>query len=559
MNTAMPIGIDDFKKVREQYYFVDKTDFIRQLIDNHSAVTLITRPRRFGKTLTMSMLEYFFSIDLKEKSTDLFSGLTIEKSGNAYMKYRGSRPVVSISLKNVQRNTWERTVSLLGIFLADLYGNFEYLYDSEKINDALKTYFYKVMHGTATQEELIVALLRLTKMLQLHHGQPAIVLIDEYDAPIQMAWEYGFYDECIGFMRQFLGSVLKTNDALDFAVLTGVLRIAKESIFSGLNNLDVCSVLRDKYSNVFGFTTEEVAKLAEDIGKPDVLPVLKQWYDGYRFGNSEIYNPLSVVSYIDNQCLPKPYWMNTSNNAILRELLSHADYLRIKALRGLLHDVPVSASLNEGVIYDQIGSDQSALYTMLLTTGYLTVAEDVPTSYDRYLLRIPNEEIKRVYGMEILNTIAEGMDRDTFDGLFDLLFTGQSEDFAYQLQKILLQFASTYDTANKESFYHGFMLGMAALFLGKDYTVESNRESGYGRFDLAIFPNDTSKAGVIMEFKAADTEEQLPGKANEALRQIEDKKYDAEFAKRRIQRVWKYGIAFHGKNICIKNEKINQN
>lgn len=555
MNTGMPIGIDDFKKVREHYYFVDKTDFIRQLIDNHSDVTLITRPRRFGKTLTMSMLEYFFSIDHKEKSIGLFSGLTIEKSGKTYMKYQGSSPVVSISLKNVQRNTWERTVSLLGIFLADLYGKFEYLYTSEKINDALKNYFYKVMHGTATQEELIVALLRLTKMLQLYHGQPVIVLIDEYDAPIQMAWEYGFYEECIGFMRQFLGSVLKTNNALDFAVLTGVLRIAKESIFSGLNNLDVCSVLRDKYSDVFGFTTEEVAKLAEDVGKPDVLPELKQWYDGYRFGSSEIYNPLSVVSYIDNQCLPKPYWMNTSNNAILRELLSHADYLRIKALHGLLHDVPVSVSLNEGVIYSQIGNDQSALYTMLLTTGYLTVAEDIPTSYDRYLLRIPNEEIKRVYGMEILNTIAEGMDRDTFDSLFDLLFTGQSEDFAYQLQKILLQFASTYDTANKESFYHGFMLGMAALFLGKEYTVESNRESGYGRFDIAIFPKDTSKAGVLMEFKAAENESKLEDKADEALRQIEVRQYSTEFAKRRISNVWKYGIAFCGKQVCIKMQK----
>lgn len=554
MNTAMPIGIDDFKKVREQYYFVDKTDFIRQLIDNHSDVTLITRPRRFGKTLTMSMLEYFFSIDQKEKSTDLFSGLTIEKSGKAYMKYRGSRPVVSISLKNVQRNTWERTVSLLGIFLADLYGKFEYLYTSEKINDALKTYFYKVMHGTATQEELIVALLRLTKMLQLHHGQPVIVLIDEYDAPIQMSWECGFYDECIGFMRQFLGSVLKTNDALDFAVLTGVLRIAKESIFSGLNNLDGCSVLRDKYSNVFGFTPEEVAKLAEDVGKPDVLPVLKQWYDGYRFGNSEIYNPLSVVSYIDNYCIPKPYWMNTSNNAILRELLSHADYLRIKALRGLLHDVPVSVSLNEGVIYSQIGTDQSALYTMLLTTGYLTISKDIPTSYDRYLLRIPNEEIKRVYGMEILNTIAKGINRDTFDGLFDLLFSGRSEDFAYQLQQILLRFVSTYDTANKESFYHGFMLGMAALFLGKEYVVESNRESGYGRFDLAIFPKDTSKAGVIMEFKAVDTEELLKQKAEEALQQIEERQYNTEFSKQGIATVWKYGIAFYGKKVYVETK-----
>lgn len=552
MNKAMPIGVDDFKKVREKYYFVDKTDFIRQLIDDHSDVTLITRPRRFGKTLTMSMVEHFFSIDKKEESKDLFSGLSIEKSGTAYMAYQGSRPVISISLKNVQQNTWEGTLRLLGIFLADLYGNFEYLYESKSINKALKTYFHKVLYDTATQEELIVALSRLTKMLQLHYGKQVIVLIDEYDAPIQASWEYGFYDECIGFMRQFLGSVLKTNDTLDFAVLTGVLRIAKESIFSGLNNLDVCSVLRDKYSDVFGFTPKEVTAMANDLGITDALGEIKEWYDGYRFGNSEIYNPLSVVSYIDNHCRLCPYWMNTSNNSILRELVSHADYLQIKTLRGLLQDIPVSVSLNEGVIYDAIGKDRSALYTMLLTTGYLTVAENIATSYDRYSLRIPNEEIKRVYGMEILNTVADGVNRDTFDGLFDLLFTGQSEDFAYQLQKILLQFVSTYDTANKESFYHGFLLGMAALFLDKTYIVESNRESGYGRFDLAIFPKDAAKTGVVMEFKSADTKEQLQQKAKEALSQIEEKSYITEFSKRGIQKVWKYGIAFCGKNMCVE-------
>ena len=555
MNTVMPIGVDDFKEVREKYYFVDKTDFIRQLIDKHSKVTLITRPRRFGKTLTMSMLEYFYSIDKKDLAKDLFTGLSIEKMGQSYMQHLGSMPVISISLKNVQSDTWDSTLTLFGIFLADLYDKFSYLYDSSKMNDASKEYFSKVWHGKATKEELMVALLRLTKMLQLHYGKPVIVLIDEYDAPVQKAWESGFYDECISFMRQFLGSVLKTNPALDFAVLTGVLRIAKESIFSGLNNLDVCSILRDRYSEVFGFTAKEVAQLAADLNVSSSLPEIKQWYDGYRFGNSEIYNPLSVVSYVDNHCMPQPYWMNTSNNAILQNLLSHADYLRIKALHGLLQDVPVSVSLNEGVNYNQINSDQSALYTMLLTTGYLTVLKDIPTSYDRYLLRIPNEEIKQVYSTEILNNIVQGLNRDTFYNLFDLLFTGRSEEFSYILQKILMQFVSTYDTANKESFYHGFMLGMAALFLGKDYIVESNRESGYGRFDLAIFPNDVRKNGVIMEFKSADSEEQMPQKAQDAIRQINEKHYDEEFYKRGITSIWKYGISFCGKKVCVESTR----
>ena len=552
MHTHMPIGVDNFKEIQEKYYFVDKTDFIRQLIDAHSKVTLITRPRRFGKTLTMSMLDYFFSIDKKESTGSLFSGLAIERQGETYMKYRGTCPVISISLKNVQQNTWKGTVNLLGLFLADLYGKFEYLYHSDKVSDALKEYFHTILHNQGTEEDLIVALYRLTKMLQCHYGKPVIVLIDEYDAPIQKSWECHFYEDCIGFMRQFLGSVLKSNEALDFAILTGVLRVAKESIFSGLNNLDVCSILRDKYSNIFGFTPSEVSKMTEDLGVSLVMPELKKWYDGYRFGKQDIYNPLSVVSYIDNECRPEPYWMNTSNNSILRELLLHADYLRIKALHGLLEDKPVSVSLDEGVIYDRIGTDQSALYTMLLTTGYLTIAKDITTSYDRYLLRIPNEEIKRVYGIEILNSIAKGVNRDTFDSLFDLLFTGQSEDFAYQLQKILLQFVSTYDAANKECFYHGFILGMAALFLGKDYIVESNRGSGFGRFDIAIFPKDTSKAGVIMEFKSADSEPSMKKKAKEAVKQIEEKQYLTEFSKRGIKHVWTYGIAFYGKKVWVE-------
>ncbi|WP_198947469.1 AAA family ATPase [Megasphaera sp. ASD88] len=552
MNKAMPIGADDFKEVREKYYFVDKTDFIRQLIDGHSKVTLITRPRRFGKTLTMSMLEYFFSIDREKDSQTLFQGLAIDWAGKDYMKHQNKYPVIFMTLKGVQNNTWISTYKSFRLFVQKEFQKHDYVLQGDRLKPSEKEFYQRIMNLTADEEEYQVSLLNLSAYLYRYFGVKPIILIDEYDAPIQCAYEYGFYDTAILYFKGWFNNTLKSNENLNFAVLTGVLRIAKESIFSGLNNLDVCSVLRDKYSDVFGFTSEEVAKLAEDVEKPDVLPELKKWYDGYRFGSSEIYNPLSVVSYIDNQCLPKPYWMNTSNNAILRELLSHADYLRIKALRGLLHDVPVSASLNEGVIYDQIGSDQSALYTMLLTTGYLTVAEDVPTSYDRYLLRIPNEEIKRVYGMEILNTIAEGMDRDTFDGLFDLLFTGQSEDFAYQLQKILLRFASTYDTANKESFYHGFMLGMSALFLGKDYMVESNRESGYGRFDIAIFPKDETKAGVLMEFKAADKDSELEKTSKEALAQIEERQYDVEFSKRGIGKVWKYGIAFCGKHVCVK-------
>ncbi|MBM6733043.1 AAA family ATPase [Megasphaera stantonii] len=552
MNVRMPIGVDDFKELRENYYFIDKTDFIRQLIDDHSKVTLITRPRRFGKTVTMSMLEYFFSIDKKEESKDLFHGLAVEKAGLSYMKHRGIYPVIFISLKDGQSPSWEQMLNFFSLFLRRLYLQYAYLMKADTLDECMKEDYHRIVNRQADQTEMAFALTRLMEMMQAYYGQPVILLLDEYDAPIQYAWDQGYYDQCIGFMRQFLSSALKTNRALNFAVLTGVLRVAKESIFSGLNNLSVCSVLTRKYSNILGFTPAETAVMAEDLGVEKKLPELRQWYDGYRFGTDDIYNPWSVINYMDNECTPMPYWVHTSGNYILKQLLSHADCLRIKELQGLLDGKTVTVSLNETVIYDQIEKDASALYTLLLTTGYLTIESASPTTYNRYSLRIPNEEIKQVYGQEILNTIAVGADRNTFDTLFDALFSGQEKDFEGRLQQILLRFASTYDTANKESFYHGFMLGISALFLDKQYIVESNRESGYGRFDIAIFPKDTQKAGVILEFKAADRTESLEEKAGEALRQIQDKQYEAEFAKRDIASLWKYGVAFCGKQVYVK-------
>ncbi len=552
MNMRMPIGVDDFKELRENYYFIDKTDFIRQLIDDHSKVTFITRPRRFGKTLTMSMLEYFFSIDKKEESKDLFHGLAVEKAGLSYMKHRGVYPVIFISLKDGQSPSWEQMLNFFRLFLRRLYLQYAYLMKADTLDECMKEDYHRIVNRQADQTEMAFALTRLMEMIQAYYGQPVILLLDEYDAPIQYAWDHGYYDQCIGFMRQFLNSALKTNRALDFAVLTGVLRVAKESIFSGLNNLSVCSVLSRKYSNILGFTPAETAVMAEDLGVEKKLPELRQWYDGYRFGTDDMYNPWSVINYMDNECTPMPYWVHTSGNYILKQLLSHADCLRIKELQGLLDGKTVTVSLNETVMYDQIEKEASALYTLLLTTGYLTIESASPTTYNRYFLRIPNEEIKQVYSQEILNTVAVGTDRNTFDTLFDALFSGQEKDFEDQLQQILLRFASTYDTANKESFYHGFMLGISALFLDKQYIVESNRESGYGRFDIAIFPKDTQKAGVILEFKAADRTESLEKQADEALQQIQDRQYEVEFAKQEIASVWKYGVAFCGKQVCVK-------
>ena len=551
MNTAMPIGVDDFKKVRENYYFVDKTDFIRQLIDSHSDVTLITRPRRFGKTLTMSMLEYFFSIDRVKESDNLFHGLAIEKAGTEYMKYQGKSPVIFISLKDIKNASWESMLDQWGLFIRNVYLRYKYLCTSDTIDDDMKEDFYRITKRKANENELADSLAKLMEIMQAYYDKPVILLIDEYDAPIQQAWERGFYDECIGFMRRFLGRALKTNASLDFAVLTGVLRIAKESIFSGLNNLDVCSVMTDQYSDVFGFTADEVSDIASVLQRRHMLPDIQAWYDGYHFGKADIYNPWSVINFFDKQTLAD-YWVNTSGNAILRQLMKQTDAEQKESLLSLLQGDSVTAVIREGVIYDDIGENPDALYTMLLTTGYLTAIHKQST-FGGQLCRlvIPNREVKDAYRAEVLERMRGRLAASSLLLMMEDLVAGHVVPFSKTLERYIAYLVSSYDAANKESFYHGFLLGMTALFV-PEYVVESNRESGYGRFDIAIFPKDTSKAGVLMEFKAADSEAQLEDKADEALRQIEEKQYGTEFEKRGISKVWKYGIAFCGKQVHVK-------
>lgn len=550
MKWQMPIGVDNFLDIRSKhYYFVDKTDFIRQLIDGHSAVTLITRPRRFGKTLTLSMLEYFFSTEKEEQSRHLFDGLAIERAGAAYMSHRGQYPVLFLSLKDLKDLTWPQMLQSLSSWISYWFIDHDYLAESPAVNPDLCRRFLALKQQGAGQNEMQLALALLVKMMHQHFGKPVILLIDEYDAPIQQAWEHGFYTECIAFMKQFLGSVLKGNRDLDFAILTGVLRVAKESIFSDLNNLDVCSVMDAAYRDVIGFTPQEVAKMAEDLSMTAALPALKEWYDGYLFGGAEIYNPWSIVNFFRHGEVGD-YWINTSGNGIIREMLHHVTAETEKDLLSLLQGRHVMALIREGVIYEDIGQDTDALYTMLLTTGYLTaISRKRGIGGIRCELVIPNREVQDVYRFEILDKTRGRFSVSRLETMFDDLLSGRGKAFSELLAGYLRDLVSVYDTANKESFYHGFVLGMTALFLGKDYTVESNRESGYGRFDLAIIPKDVKKAGVIMEFKVASREADMEAKAREALQQIEEREYVTAFRQRGIQQVWKYGIAFCGKKI----------
>ena len=392
----------------------------------------------------------------------------------------------------------------------------------------------------------------MTTWLNRYYHKPVLVLIDEYDAPIQYAFDNGYYNEAITFIRNYLSSVLKTNPDLDFAVLTGVLRIAKESIFSSLNNLEVASVMSGRYQTVMGFDDNEIRQITADFHCPEKLAEIKKWYDGYNFSGINIYNPWSVINYILHSCEPSIYWLNTSGNSIIKELLKRTDKKQTQELRALLQGGSVNAKVDEGVIYSDIYKNRNALYTMLLTTGYLTpMTKPVMRGFMlSAVLRIPNLEISSVYATEIVERI-EAMkgNPDLLNLLEDLLF-GNAEGFSEGLNDYLLALTSYYDTANKESFYHGFVLGLTATLM-PEYKIFSNRESGYGRFDIAIFPEDKNKNGVIMEFKVAENEANLSQTAEVALSQIEDMEYITEFKNRGIDNVWKYGIAFCGKKCAI--------
>ncbi len=553
MKRNMPIGIDDFKKLREDYYLVDKTDFIRQLIDGHSAVTLITRPRRFGKTLTMSMLDYFFSIEKKDETEHLFDGLAIDRAGTEYLARRGGSPTIFLTLRGLKQPTFAELLQNFSNTMGELYRSHAEAVRNAALDPADLDYFERVKNYKADKVDLELSLLKLCKFLQQAYGRPIILLLDEYDVPIQHSWECGYYDEGIAFMKNFLGNALKGNPYLDFAIITGVLRVGKESIFSDLNNLRVCSVLSEKYADVFGFTYSEIEKMTQDLGYPESLPVIKDWYDGYHFGGSEIYNPWSVINFFDEGRKAHPYWVNTSSNGLLQEILPEAGEKRLQEMGDLLEGGTVWTQINDRIVYDDVRQDDMALYTMLLTTGYLTVkSEEMEGDDIAYELRIPNREVRSVYSAEILKHLAAGVGRKNFSDMRRHLLLGQTKEFERELQTILTGIVSVYDTAGKESFYHGLMLGLVAMLIGQGkYMIKSNRESGYGRFDLALVPRDTANPGVVMEFKVAETPEDMETRAHEALAQIEEKAYMTELEEAGVENIWCYGIAFCGKQVYI--------
>ena len=547
----LPIGVSDYRLASTEYYYVDKTLMIRDFLDQRPMVSLYTRPRRFGKTLNMDMLRTFFE-RTQEDSSVYFRDKKIWQCGERYQKYQGQYPVIFLTFKDVKRTSWQETYSHLMRLIGEEFLRHSELAESAACNEAERKAYQRIVSGTADETDFLSSLKLLSQMLHKHYDCPAAIIIDEYDTPIQQGYIRGFYDEAVSFMRGFFSGGLKDNRSLAFGFLTGILRVAKESIFSGLNNIVVNSVLDRRYSSYFGFTEDEVTQMAAYYGAEDRLPELRDWYDGYRFGETEIYNPWSVVNYFSAGCEPRPYWLSTSSNDIISEVLSQADSEVCRQLLTLLQGGMVTSCIDTSVIYPELQRSRASVYSFLLVSGYLKPIRTDLSAGGEYLCQvaIPNKEIRYVYNKEILEKLKGPAVESTVTAIQEALFSGDHEALQKQLQLFLIQSVSAFDAAG-ENFYHGFLLGLCALF-GNMY-VTSNRESGNGRYDIQLLPKDGKQPGILIELKAEKgcTREQLQKLSQKALEQIESKEYDAELRMKGIQKIFKYGVAFSGKAVEV--------
>ena len=553
----LPIGISDYVRAQAEYYYVDKTLLIKEFLDQKSLVSLFTRPRRFGKTLNMDMLRVFFEKSTEDTSV-YFTDKMIWKCGEKYTKHQGKYPVIFLTFKDVKFDSWEATIDKIGALLQAEFGRHRELMNSESIAEYEKQYFLKIMNGTTTEVELTSALENLSKMLAEHHGKAPIIIIDEYDTPIQEGYSRNFYEKIIGFMRNFFSGAFKDNKNLSYGFLTGILRIAQESIFSGLNNLVVNSVLDNAYSNFFGFTYPEVYEMLEYYNATDKEKELKEWYDGYIFGNEEIYNPWSVISYIAKGCTPQAYWVNTGKNEILGDVLSVATEDVTRKLYALLQGKRVIARIDPNVVYKSLGEEPENIYSLLLVTGYLKVLKKELQDDGSYLceVSIPNKEIFAVYKNEILSHLLQigAIKRTTANKIAESIYANDLRKMQDAITEYIDKTISFYDSGT-EGFYHGLLLGLVSL-TDTQYKIRSNRESGDGRYNISLIPRNKKYSGIIIELKSKGglNEVELEKLSEIALEQINSKRYSAEMEKDGITNVLKMGIAFSGKKMKIKTQ-----
>ena len=554
---SLPIGISDYVRAQSEYYYVDKTLLIKEFLDRRPLVSLFTRPRRFGKTLNMDMLRVFFEIS-DEDTSRYFADKAIWNCGEEYRAYQGKYPVIFLTFKDVKFDTWEATIDKIRGLLQEEYGRHQELIDSDKLSQYEKIYFTKILDSSANEVELTSALERLSKMLAVHYGKAPIIIIDEYDTPIQEGYSKDFYDEIIGFMRNFFSGAFKDNKNLSYGFLTGILRIAQESIFSGLNNLSVNTVMDEEYDSFFGFTSDEVKKMLEYYGMSKKESELKDWYDGYLFGSEEIYNPWSVINYISRGGIPQAYWVNTGKNEILEDLLKVATDDITERLYALLHGERIIARIDQNVVYSSLTEEPANIYSLLLVAGYLKAPKKELQADGSYLceVSIPNREIAAVYKSEILSHFLQVgvITRNTANKIAESLYANDYKKLQNAVAEYMDKSISFYD-GGAEGFYHGLMLGLIAL-MDNQYKIKSNRESGDGRYDICLIPREEKYPGIIMELKWKEklSEAALVSLAEEALVQIDELRYDSELTEDGIEDIIKFGIAFSGKKVCIKTK-----
>lgn len=557
----LPIGIDDFKKLRENnFLYIDKTLLIKELLDNRSEVSLFTRPRRFGKTLELSMLRYYFEAGDKadEKVTDnraLFDGLKILEAGDKYTKHLCQYPVISISLKSARQPDFEKAFVMLKRQIAEEFRRHKYVADNLEGNDERR--YHLIMNETDQSTQYLDAIAFLSRILYEYYQKKVIILLDEYDVPLENAYFNGFYDKMTDFIRSLFESALKTNSYLEFAVITGCLRITKESIFTGLNNLEIVSVMNNNYAEYFGFTQDEVESMLSAYGIEEKRKEVREWYDGYRFGKTEVYNPWSVINYVkavsaDHDAFPRPYWANTSSNSIVRELVEHADNSVKQEMESLIDGGTIEKPVHEDITYGEVYKSEDNLWNFLFFTGYLKKLSERFDGETIYLtLGIPNTEIKMIYRNTILDWFNQSIRKKDFTQMYHALLHQETEILERELSKNLMETISFYDY--REDYYHGFLAGLLKMLDG--YTLKSNRESGLGRSDLLLLSAPYDGTAVIMELKVADTFAQLDSSAREALEQIKQKQYDAELKLEGYHTFVYYGISFFKKLCRVLVEK----
>ena len=551
----LPVGVDDFEKLRkEQYYYIDKTLFIKDLLDMKGEVNLFTRPRRFGKTLNMSMLRCFFEKGMKGQA-ELFCGLQIMKAGERYLAFMGKYPVISLSLKSMKQPSFELAFEMLKKEVGGEFArHWRQVDESGKLTQAQKDRYLRIRDLKGVESDYADALKFLSECLRISEGERTVILIDEYDVPLENAYFAGFYEEMTGIIRSLLESALKTNDSLAFAVVTGCLRISRESIFTGLNNLEINSITTALYGENFGFIQSEVEALLDFYGLKENMDTVQQWYDGYRFGNAEVYNPWSVISYVksccgDRRALPRPYWSNTSSNSIVRSLVERADLSVKQEIEALIEGRTITKPIHEDITYEDIDSTQDNLWNFLFFTGYLKKISEYQDGENIYIeMAIPNREVRYIYKTTVLRWFEEKTDKKELTPLYESILEGDTDRMSRILSENLMETISFYDY--QESYYHGFLAGMLKNI--GSYIVLSNRESGNGRPDILLkYPSVRGKA-VILEIKVANTFSGLEEKCDEALRQIEEQRYEEPLRQEGYQDILKYGVAFYRKECMVK-------